>query len=83
MSGHSINCGVWQDRACTCPMTIEEAVQAILGDDIARTIITKQGIHWAVIAAMAAAGPGTRNDPAAIAAINKWNAEQKAALQKP
>jgi hypothetical protein len=30
-----------------------------------------------VIGAMAAAAPGTKNDPMAIATINAWNAEQK------
>jgi hypothetical protein len=58
-------------------MTIEDAVASILGKQAAKAIIRDQGIHWAVIGAMAAAAPGTKNDPMAIATINAWNAEQK------
>ena len=46
-----------------------------MGEKLARAIIADQGIHWAVVAAMAEAK--TSDDPAAIAAIDAWNAEQK------
>jgi Trk K+ transport system NAD-binding subunit len=54
-------------------MSIEEACHAILGDQAAHGIITEQGIHWAVVAAMAAAT--TNDDPQALAAIRRHNAE--------
>lgn len=63
-------------------MTIEQAVASILGRAPAKSLIRSQGIHWAVVGAMAAAGPGTKNDPEAIAAINAWNAEQKAKINE-
>lgn len=62
-------------------MNIREAVSAIIGDKAARAIIADQGLHWAVIAAMAAAK--TSDDPRAIAAIRAWNAEQKTILESP
>lgn len=57
-------------------MNIREAVASIIGENLARTIIADQGIHWAVVAAMAEGK--TSDDPRAIAAINAWRAEQKA-----
>jgi hypothetical protein len=58
-------------------MTIEQAVAAILGEGAAKTMIDDMGIRWAVVGAMAAAAPGTKNDPEAVATIRRWNAEQK------
>lgn len=58
-------------------MDIQQAVTSILGAKAAEVIIRSQGIHWAVVAAMAAAAPGTKNDPKAIAAIREWNATRK------
>ena len=49
-------------------MTIDEACAAILGDETATAIALDQGLHWAVVAAMAAAK--TSDDPRAISAIN-------------
>ena len=57
-------------------MNIREACASIMGEELARTIIADQGIYWAVVAAMAEAK--TSDDPAALAAINAWNAQQKA-----
>lgn len=57
-------------------MNIHEACAAILGKDIARSVIEGMGIHWCVVAAMAEAS--TDDNPAALAAIRAWNAEQKA-----
>ena len=57
-------------------MNIREACASIMGEKLARAIIADQGIHWAVVAAMAEAK--TSDDPAAIAAIDAWNAQQKA-----
>jgi hypothetical protein len=48
-----------------------------MGEKLALAIIADQGIHWAVVAAMAEAT--TDDDPAAIAAIDEWNALQKTA----
>ena len=62
-------------------MTIHEAVHAILGDRLAHAIIADQGIHWAVVAAMAQAT--TDDDPRALAAINAWRAEQKRGAPQP
>lgn len=58
-------------------MTIEQAVASILGDDAAKAIIADMGLRWGVVAAMAAAAPGTKNNPDAIATIRCWNAAQK------
>ncbi len=57
-------------------MNIREACCSIMGEKLARTIIADQGIHWAVVAAMAEAK--TSDNPAALAAIDTWRAEQKA-----
>jgi len=56
-------------------MNIREACSSIIGDDLARSIIDDMGIHWAVVAAMAEAK--TSADPAALAAIDAWRAQQK------
>lgn len=53
-------------------MTIDEACSAILGDEAATAITLDMGIHWAVVAAMAAAKTG--HDPRALAAIRDYNA---------
>lgn len=58
-------------------MTIEQACRIILGNKLAAAIIEEQGIHWAVVAAMTDAR--TSDDPRALAAIRKWNDDQKAA----
>jgi hypothetical protein len=58
-------------------MNIREACASIMGEKLALAIIADQGIHWAVVAAMAEAT--TDDDPAAIAAIDEWNALQKTA----
>lgn len=58
-------------------MSIEEAVFAILGDEAAHGIIADAGLHWAVVAAMAAAT--TADDPVAISTIRTWNRAQKEA----
>ena len=57
-------------------MNIREACTSIMGEKLARAVIADQGIHWAVVAAMAEAK--ISDDPAAIAAIDAWNAQQKA-----
>ncbi len=57
-------------------MNIREACASIMGDALARDIIADMGIHWAVVAAMAEAR--TSDDPAALAAIDAWNAQEKA-----
>jgi hypothetical protein len=48
-------------------MTVEQAVKTILGKRLAQSIITDRGLHWAVVAAMAAAT--TDDDSEAIATI--------------
>lgn len=58
-------------------MTIEEAVAAIIGKDLADSIISDMGVHWAVVAAMTEAR--TTDDPEAISTINSWVEEKKAA----
>ena len=58
-------------------MRIEDALVSIMGYEIYRAIVETQGLHWAVVAAMAEAT--TDDDPRAIAAIRAWLAEQKAA----
>lgn len=52
---------------------IEQAVFTILGDEAGHAIIADMGIHWAVVAAMAAAT--TADDPKALAAIREWNSQ--------
>jgi len=59
-------------------MKIEEAVHHILGDEIAHSIISDMGIHWAVVTAMAQATTDHSKD--ALAAIDLYNAQQKAAF---
>jgi len=56
-------------------VNIREAVESIIGERLAAAIIADQGIHWAVVAAMAEAE--TSDNPRAIAAIRAWRAEQK------
>ncbi|MBZ9973463.1 hypothetical protein LB517_27930 [Mesorhizobium sp. BR1-1-12] len=56
-------------------LSIEEACRVILGNKLAASIIADQGIHWAVVAAMAQATTG--DDRRALKAIRDWNAEQK------
>ena len=56
-------------------MNIREAVASIIGDKLARSIIADQGIHWAVVAAVAESR--TSHDPAALAAIKAWLAQPK------
>lgn len=56
-------------------MSIEEAVFSILGDETGHAIIAEQGIHWGVLAAMAAAT--TNDDQRAVAAIRQGNVDQK------
>ena len=58
-------------------MTIEQAVSAIIGDELAHDIIIDQGIHWAVVAAMAEAK--TTDDSVAIATIRAWVKQQRKA----
>ena len=56
-------------------MNIREACESILGKELAAGLIADMGIHWAVVTAMAEARK--TDDPAALAAINLFNAEQK------
>lgn len=56
-------------------MNIREACASILGAELAGDIIADMGIHWAVVTAMTEAKKSA--DPAALAAINLFNAEQK------
>ena len=56
-------------------VNIREAIASIIGERLAAAIIADQGIHWAVVAAMAEAE--TSDDPNALAAINAWRVEQK------
>jgi hypothetical protein len=56
-------------------MSIEEACHSILGDQAAHGIITEQGIHWAVVAAMAAAR--TDDDPDALDAIDLYRGKSR------
>lgn len=56
-------------------MNIEEACRIILGNKIAAAVIAEQGVHWAVVAAMAKAVNG--DDQRAIKAIRDWSDEQK------
>lgn len=58
-------------------MSIEEACRVILGNKLAAAIIDDQGVHWAVVAAMAKAVNG--DDQRALKAIREWTAEQKRA----
>lgn len=58
-------------------MTIDEACRSILGERLAGAIINDQGIHWAVVAAMAQAQ--VTDDRRALAAIRKWNERQRSA----
>ena len=55
-------------------MTIEEAVSAIIGKDLAESIIADNGIDWAVAAAMTEAK--TTDDPEAISTIKFWVKER-------
>lgn len=57
-------------------MNIETAVAHVLGDKLANAIILDQGIHWAVVAAMAACK--ISHGPKVKAAIDQWVTEQKA-----
>jgi hypothetical protein len=56
-------------------MSIEEAVFSILGDEAGHAIIADMGLHWAIVAAVAAAT--TADDPKAIAAIREHNAARQ------
>lgn len=62
-------------------MTIDEACCAILGDEAATSITLDMGIRWTVVAAMAAAK--TSDDPEALAAIRRHNAQQRHAKATP
>jgi hypothetical protein len=57
-------------------MNIEDACRAILGNSLADSIIASQGIHWAVVAAVASAR--TSDDPRALEALDKRLAEIRA-----
>lgn len=56
-------------------MTIEEACCSIMGDKLANAIIMDQGVHWAVVAAMADAR--TSHDPEAIATLRAYVREKR------
>ena len=56
-------------------MTAEEACHAILGDELAHSIISDMGVGWAVVAAMADAT--TDDDPEAIEALRAHVARGK------
>lgn len=47
---------------------------------VARAIIADQGIHWCVVAAMAAAM--TTDDPRALAVIRAWNASSRSTRER-
>lgn len=55
-------------------MSIEQACRIILGNKLAAAIIADQGIHWAVVAAMAQAK--TNDDPRALQSIRDWCSRQ-------
>ena len=55
-------------------MSTETACHIILGDSIAYAIIANQGVHWAVVAAMAAATKD--QDPRALQALRDWVKEK-------
>ena len=57
-------------------MNIHEAIGDVIGKKLADCIIADMGIHWAVVAAMAEARLPQHTE--AVAAINAWNAAQKA-----
>jgi len=61
-------------------MNIREAISAIIGAKLAQAIIADQGIHWAVVAAMAEAT--TSDDPQVLQTIRIWNAQQKNKLKQ-
>lgn len=56
-------------------MTIETACALIMGDELAHSIITDMGLHWAVVAAMAEAK--TTDDPEAIRTLREYVRHQK------
>lgn len=56
-------------------MNIREAVDRVLGQKLAASIIADQGMHWAVIAAMTECK--VSHGPAVKAAIVAYNAELK------
>ena len=57
-------------------MDIREAIEDIMGERLASSIIADMGIHWAVIGAMC--DPRANDRPTAVRAIREWQAEQKA-----
>lgn len=50
-------------------LSIEQACRVILGNAIASSIIEDRGVHWAVVAAVAAAR--TDDDPRALRTIRR------------
>lgn len=51
------------------PMTLDQALESVLGRDAARSMTRDMGRHWTIVAALAAAK--TSDDPRAIAALDK------------
>lgn len=60
-------------------MNVDEACRLILGEKLANAIISDQGPHWAVVAAMAAAT--TDHDPLAIKALRDYVDDERAAAE--
>lgn len=60
-------------------MSIESACAEILGPEVAHAIITDHGVYWAVAVAMAAAT--VSDDPAALAAIDRFRATSGIRMQ--
>lgn len=57
----------------TTPREIREALDDIMGEELAAAIIKDMGIRWAIVAAMA--DPAGDNKPRSRAALRKFGTE--------
>jgi hypothetical protein len=69
---------LWGLVAYSAGMTIEEAIYALLGEDLGAAIIDAQGVRWAILIARAASDPDKDRD--ALAAIDAWLDQQHLVL---
>ena len=60
-------------------MNIREACDAVLGEDLSRSLIAGMGIQWAVVAATAECK--VSHGPVVKATLKAWVAEQKRRTQ--
>jgi hypothetical protein len=62
-------------------MGIEEACRVVLGNKLAGSIINSQGLHWAIVAAIADCR--VSHGPKVKATFDRWLAEQRVLATRP